>query len=503
MANEILLNFVNDSSINQQVTLWQQPDASTASGLLTSLNAPQIPSSSQLTGQYIYFNSNNNSYYVVDVFAYTLTQYDSSLQNVLNSYSIPNTYANFSDAIYFNPINNLTYLITDIIASPRIVAFPQTGGVAYSVDVPVNAQFIVYDNVNNVFYLSDASSNGNTITLFNPVTNLIVSSFGGVGEEARAFDSVNQRLLCTDVTATNLIVYDVNPSSINYLTAIFTVPIPTATPLNVNSSTDVYTITYNPNNNFTYLLSQFTPYEIAVLDSTAYTTVSVITIPEACVTIFLDTSTNILYAKSFVAPYGSIFYIDCNNNSIIQEQVLTSGDLVSSFPLYNSITNSLIFSNYNPNLQLITLLPTLVPSTQGTPSYEAIVESMYGSNPYRFTKLYISTTSLQQANQPLTINYTYPDGRLNTDLNFPAIDPLQKQFVIPSFDLDMVANGQTNLQYTILANSTVTMIFTYEQAYNGYDFEVEKELFKEVVESNKTLKISRKNNPLIDMKWDL
>jgi hypothetical protein len=47
------------------------------------------------------------------------------------------------------------------------------------------------------------------------------------------------------------------------------------------------------------------------------------------------------------------------------------------------------------------------------------------------------------------------------------------------------------------------VIFTYEQPSSGESIEEVEVLYEDVTERFKQLEISRKNNPLLDMKWDI
>jgi hypothetical protein len=236
-----------------------------------------------------------------------------------------------------------------------------------------------------------------------------------------------------------------------------------------------------------------------VWDSNSYTLVT--TIPNiSYIAIYLDNNLNLLYGQNYVA--STLDVIDCQTNTLISSEPATAP--LGFYPVYNSSNgNIVLWQQLGANIAAQLTLPSVTFSTDGIPTYPQLVESMYGFNPYQFTKLYISTSTLSQINQPLTINYTFPDGRLNTDLRFPVISPLQRQFVISEFDLNMTANGQSNLQYTVLPNTDVTLIFTYKQPSSGENIEEVETLYEDVTEKFKQLEISRKNNPLTDMKWDI
>jgi hypothetical protein len=497
MAEEIYINIQNPNSTTQGVTLWQLPNSNDPQVYLQNLGAASVSNPIGILGDYMWYDSNNNFYYTLS------TTFSSPLVNIikwdssfgyLGTTPLANTYSSFFIDFQFNPVNNLTYALV----AGRIIAFAQTGG-AYAaiIVIPFAAWWQIYDSVNNLSYYTSLVSLPNDIIVFDPSTNTILGTIlGTAGYEAKCFDSVNQRLIISD--ATTIIVIDADPSSINYLLPITSFSTVGAGIITTNTGdTGIYQITYNSNNNYLYVLCDSID-EIQVFDSVAYTLVTLIPNFLSDI-IIIDNSLNLIYGTE-----GTIVnIIDCQTNSIISSNTITNPNS-SILPILNTNNNNIVFWTFNgSSIDLQLNLPSAIITTEGVPTYEALVNSMYGSNPYKFTKLYISTTSIEQANQPLTINSTPSDGRLNTDLRFPYISPLQRQYVIPELDLNMTANGQSNLQYNVLPYTDVTMIFTYVQAWDEENTKEVEVLYEDVTEEFKQLEINKKNNPLLDMKWDI
>lgn len=497
MAEEIYINIQNPNSTTQGVTLWQLPNSNDPQVYLQNLGAASVSNPIGILGNYLWYDSNNNFYYTLS------TTFSSPLVNILKWDSsfgylgttpLSNIYTSYYDNPEFNPVNNLIYAVT----SGSIVVFAQTGG-SYVADItiPYLVARQVYDSVNNLNYYSPLASWSDDIVILDPSTNTITGSITGTsGYETKCFDAVNQRLIISNATTVNVI--DANPSSFTYLSILFTFSTVNAGNIVIDSAYMTYQIVYNSNNNNLYVFCNNIS-EVQVFECTTYTLVTTISSVSAT-TIIIDNSLNLIYATQGT----SITIIDCQTNTVIANNPILSGGS-ALYPILNTTNNNILFYSSDGlnglNMQLN--LPSAIITTEGVPTYEALVNSMYGANPYKFTKLYISTTSIEQANQPLTINSTPSDGRLNTDLRFPYISPLQRQYVIPELDLNMTANGQSNLQYNVLPYTDVTMIFTYVQAWDEENTKEVEVLYEDVTEEFKQLEINKKNNPLLDMKWDI
>lgn len=100
-------------------------------------------------------------------------------------------------------------------------------------------------------------------------------------------------------------------------------------------------------------------------------------------------------------------------------------------------------------------------------SYQTIINSM-GSFVYGVSEMYVKANANDQVLQPFVFNRYNVNGNLESFVDAPAIDPYQYQASI-FLDLkgdNVVLDGRTNLNFTILPNESVSMILYTEQMSN-------------------------------------
>lgn len=107
-----------------------------------------------------------------------------------------------------------------------------------------------------------------------------------------------------------------------------------------------------------------------------------------------------------------------------------------------------------------------VSSTDST-SYNTLLNSM-GSFVYGVSEMYIKANSNDQVLESFKFNKYNVNGNLESFVDAPTIDPYQYQ---SSIFLDMkgenvVLDGRTNLNFTILPNESVSLILYTEQMSN-------------------------------------
>lgn len=105
-------------------------------------------------------------------------------------------------------------------------------------------------------------------------------------------------------------------------------------------------------------------------------------------------------------------------------------------------------------------------STDGT-SYQTLLNSM-GSFVYGVSEMYIKANSNEQVLESFKFNRYNVNGNLESFVDAPTIDPYQYQ---SSIFLEMkrdnvVLDGRTSLNFTILPNESVSMILYTEQMAN-------------------------------------
>jgi hypothetical protein len=107
-----------------------------------------------------------------------------------------------------------------------------------------------------------------------------------------------------------------------------------------------------------------------------------------------------------------------------------------------------------------------VVSTDGT-SYETILNSM-GSFVYGVSEMYIKADSNDQILESFKFNRYNVNGNLESFVDAPTIDPYQYQSSI-FLDMkrdDVVLDGRTNLNFSILPNESVSLILYTNQMSN-------------------------------------
>jgi hypothetical protein len=105
-------------------------------------------------------------------------------------------------------------------------------------------------------------------------------------------------------------------------------------------------------------------------------------------------------------------------------------------------------------------------STDST-AYQTIINSM-GSFVYGVNEIYIKANSNDQILESFKFNRYNVNGNLESFVDAPTIDPYQYQSSI-FLDMkkdDVVLDGRTNLNFTILPNESVSLILYTNQMSN-------------------------------------
>ena len=107
-----------------------------------------------------------------------------------------------------------------------------------------------------------------------------------------------------------------------------------------------------------------------------------------------------------------------------------------------------------------------VTSTDATP-YSNIIQSM-GSFIYEVGELYLKANSNNQILQSYQFNKYNVNGNLESYVQVPAIDPYQFQssLFVKLDRNDVILDGRTNLDFTILPNEIIYMILYTKQIAN-------------------------------------
>ena len=105
-------------------------------------------------------------------------------------------------------------------------------------------------------------------------------------------------------------------------------------------------------------------------------------------------------------------------------------------------------------------------STDATP-YNSIIQSM-GSFVYGVEEIYLKANSNSQILQSYQFNRYNVNGNLETFLQIPAINPYQFQYsLFVKLDRnDVILDGRTNLDFTLLPSEVLYMILYTKQIAN-------------------------------------
>ena len=94
--------------------------------------------------------------------------------------------------------------------------------------------------------------------------------------------------------------------------------------------------------------------------------------------------------------------------------------------------------------------------------YEDIVQQIQNQDVV-ITDVYINTSSIEQANKPFRVNFKDASGFSYNEEYFPEISPFNAQIVVPSLPFQFISNGINDIDYEVLPNTEVEVIFTYEE----------------------------------------
>ena len=123
-------------------------------------------------------------------------------------------------------------------------------------------------------------------------------------------------------------------------------------------------------------------------------------------------------------------------------------------------------ATYTPTITTYGNGVVTVLSTDGT-SYETILNSM-GSFVYGVSEMYIKAENNDQILEAFKFNRYDVNGTLESFVDAPTIDPYQYQssVFVPLVKDNVVLDGRTNLNFTILPNESVSLILYTNQMSN-------------------------------------
>ena len=121
---------------------------------------------------------------------------------------------------------------------------------------------------------------------------------------------------------------------------------------------------------------------------------------------------------------------------------------------------------YSPTVTTFVNGVVTVTSTDTTP-YNTIIQSM-GSFYYGVGEIYLKANSNSQILQSYQFNKYNVNGNLESYVQLPAIDPYQFQssLFVKLIKNDVILDGRTNLDFTLLPSETLYIIFYTSQLAN-------------------------------------
>lgn len=123
------------------------------------------------------------------------------------------------------------------------------------------------------------------------------------------------------------------------------------------------------------------------------------------------------------------------------------------------------------------------------------------NQPYLFKGMSIFADTISQVSQKVKITKKTNNGFVFTDLDYPRVDPMQRQFVINGINLNYVPSPINSINYTLEANQTVALWFFYEhkELVNYRTNQTTENNIKVPQMENKVIKKEVKKNVVIPM----
>jgi len=430
----VFLNIVNNTSSRQTVTLF---DGFSGNVLANEFRFEAQTISVGDAPRFLALNTNNNSLYISNDGDDTI----SVLNTVTNIVDTTISLANSPHNVLFNPDNNRIYVTNDL--DDRITVIETVNDTVLSVNVvgdrPVGMD---YSTSNQRIYI--ALFNDNAVDVYNPSTDSVDTTITGVGTTPRnvLYISSNNRIYVTGGTGNNVIVIDPTTNTIE-------------TTINVGNL--AFGLDFNSSNNNLYV-SNRDDNSISVINIDNNEVVDTIT----------DSSFNDPLFIEFNANDNNIYVTNQSGNTVT---VINSDNIVVDTITVGSSPRELRFVGSNNNIYVcnngddnVSRLGTTISITTPT-SYRQLVNEI-SVNPILLKGSRIIPSNATQANEAITIRNITATGKTMTNRVFPRayISPLQAQIVLDISEIeDLKINGKQAIEFDLVANQDVNLIFFYEQ----------------------------------------
>lgn len=240
--------------------------------------------------------------------------------------------------------------------------------------------------------------------------------------------------------------------------------------------------------------------------STGFTSAAFTFNPSATAVWRITTTTEV---KNFSGSFLTMDEVVATFNAYFNDD---GGNIFSYSPLVGNTTTLIAFSSsytfvsVGPNGEAAALFAsvasTVVAGTTANISSQSSTVDLNSQtqelafNPYLLDKVNVYASSLGQANQQFQLIDKRPNGVKRNTFKHPTVNPVQPQFALQNIELNYRPTPTNKLEYTLLANETLTLIFNYKGA------PIEEYIKSIPLSESKTptkMNYYQINNPMIDI----
>lgn len=488
--NWIALDLVNTSSNPETISLFQLP-TDFSSGSASSVSDPYseistIPITGVSPKEIPAFNSFDNTMYYPDRTNNEINVIDCVTNTIITTIAVGTDpfecfFVSSYNKIYVanNGSSNLSVIdctTNTVTATIALSGGPAVGGVQ-------GMTFVSLIGVDKLYVPTSSAF----LDVIDVGTDTLTASINvGAGQWDVAYNSINNKIY-TNVTSTSQ-VYIINPTTDTVI----------ASPTVNNSPTF---LTYDSANNNIYVSRTLTT-AIDIIDGLTNLVTNTIVTPAQPQSSYYDSATD----KIFVGLINmSVIVIDgatetitstittSNNNHgfypIVEgRKIIFGGNLLTmdvidmdSSTIVDTITMTVgspgcggfsptsnrIYLGVTNQISVVTTIPLITGSlvqieVENGISYDALVSEL-SNGYYEIDYVNVYANNVAQANQRWEVNNKRPSGFEYSDEDFPAIIPMQDQFVVEKVPIHFFPTTPNTLKYKLNGLQNVRLIFHYKQ----------------------------------------
>ena len=441
------------------------------------------------------FNPINNFIYITGLTnVYVI---DCSTDTITTTINIPS--ATSLTGIAYNSTLNEMYVCDDGYVFRIDCVSNVVVGVAINVGgIGVDSKGICFDSVNNRMYVSN--SNINRVKVINCVTNLVIANIiVGTFPIELVFNPVNSRIYVANNVSDNI-------SMISTLTNTVVGSVSTGAGSNPSS------IAYNSTSDFVYITC-ITSNDVRLIDCST-NILSGVPIPVGLLPegIVYNENLDLMYVSN--NDSGTVSVIDCDSGTVTNTVVVGSDPIGIS---YNSISNSL-YASSDTTTSVYVVGDGLQFYVAAFPNYNQFTTDV-SNNPKTIKQITFKGSSQAQTFEAVSVLVSDANGQRYSEPRFPlasfSVDQFQNTMSVVNFDegeLVLSSNGGIISNYTIKANSSISMLLSYNEIkkidliYGGHKSILEK-LVDQIAPNADTetaheLDFNSKDKPYIRPLWE-